>query len=401
MSYYSALVNKMRGLAAFILALPDNRIITEVELATAFIDTGFTVIASRQLSIDQTCATLSLDFGATISRANHVHLIIAFDAWPRTPPVHKQLRYGSLDNERLLKAIQRVGKYFNCSRGWNSAPPCISASLNGTQAANIMKKSGMNITAVLQLARNIDESVNTPAVSVKQIASARLRARLDIVDIDGRRLVRKTFIPSFSEYGARECAVRDKLSPTLSFLDQILDSGTNYFVIPHYHVPCLPGPNSLRLVSVSHARSAIDVMTGFYESGFALLDCNPHSILYAENGEPRVIDLEYVHEYKTRPTSFEVSYDIQGPPKDSELPGAHIAGSFDQRWKPWIGLSFNDLNTQSVPILHVKRIIYVLTRRLPRLVWTIVRDSLRVFRDLIIGCARQYLFRRHPNFISR
>lgn len=389
----------MRGLTAFVLVLPVGHSVTDNELANAFLDTGFTVLATRGLTDEQARSVLSSDCRVAITRAGQLHLIVAFDAWPQTPMTHKRLRHGSLDNQRTLKAIQRAGMRLGCSRRRikKNHLPRFGATLNGAQALETAKACGLDVPTLLASAKTIVDSVRVPDSVVQEIPSVRLRARLDIVAAAGCNVVRKTFLPSFAAYAGRESKARAVLAPTIAFVDPVLDAGQNYFTIPLYHAPELPGPNSLRLLPISHARTAIKVMREFYESGYALLDCNPHSILYATDGSPRVVDLEYVHKYEARPVRFEDSYDVKGPPKGSTLPGAHIADSFDRRWRPWIGLTFEDLMRRSVAVLRLKRAIFILTRRLPRLVSVTVRDGVRVLRDLMIGCVRQYLLRRHPD----
>jgi hypothetical protein len=112
-----------------------------------------------------------------------------------------------------------------------------------------------------------------------------------------------------------------------------------------------------------------------------------------------VVDMEYVHRYESRSVSFETSYDIEGPPKGSDLPGAHIADSFDRRWKPWIGVTFNDLIVQPPAVLWAKRVMFVCTRRVPRLAVVMLRDGIRVLRDVIIGCIRRFVLRRYPEYL--
>jgi hypothetical protein len=390
----------MKGLAGFFLGLPVSQLITEKALAASFLDSGFTPIIIHKTSMERAQNIISSKFGEHLLDDASVYFILAYDAWPQKPLLHKQVRHGVLDNQRILKAIQKIGKNLNGLSQQNGHRACLNAGLNGVQAIEFVRRLGMNSLPLLKLANDIDESLKIPASALKSISSTRLRARLDVIECSGRSSVRKTFLPSFANYALRECEARENLAPILSFVDEVIDSGENFFVTPLYKVPNVPGPNSLRLVSISHARVAIDVMRGLYECGYASLDCNPHSIVYDFHGNPRVIDLEYIHRYETRPGSFEASYDIKGLPKDSKLPGAHIAGSFDQRWKPWIGVSYDDLMRQPISVLRTKRLLFVVTHRLPRLMTVTVRDFIRIIRDFTIGIFYRYLLRKYPNYLG-
>jgi len=390
----------MKGLAGFFLGIPVSQLITEETLASSFLDSGFSPIIIQKTSIERAQKIISSKFGEHLLDDASVYFILAYDAWPQKPPLHKRARHGVLDNQRTLKAIQKIKKNLNRLSQQNGLRVCLNASLNGAQAIEYVQQLGMNSLPLLKLAADIDESLKIPASALQSISSTRLRARLDIIEMSGRCCVRKTFLPSFSDYALRECEAREKLAPILSFVDKVIDSGANFFVTPLYKTPNLPGPNSLRLISINHARAAIGVMRGLYECGYASLDCNPNSIVYDEHGNPRVIDLEYIHRYENRPRSFETSYDIQGLPKDSKLPGAHIAGSFDQRWKLWIGVSYDDLIRQPIAVLRIKRLLFVVTRRFPRLMTVTVRDFIRMLRDFVIGVFYRYLLRKYPNYLG-
>ena len=385
----------MRGMAAFILDLPDGREVADEVLSNAFVDTGFTILAIRGLTAAQ--ARLAMSSAWAGPAAGATRLIVGFDAWPRTASLSERLRHGLLDNQRTLKALRRVGKRLGCARRRRAGRAYLTVTVNGAQAMETARECGLQTADLETAAHSIVESVSPPVPVVRQIASGYLRARLDVVEAGGRQAVRKTFLPSFAEYARREIEARALLSPLLPFVDPVLETGANYFTIPLYMAPVLTGPNSLRLHPLAHARKAIEVMRGLYESGYAMLDCNSHSILYAPDGSARVVDMEYIHKYDVRPATFEESFDVAGPPAGSTFPGAHIADSFTRRWKPWIGVSFEDLMGRPAVVLFCKRAIFVLARRLPLLLSVSLRDGFRTLRDLTIGCVRAFLLRRYPD----
>ncbi len=388
----------MRGMAAFILDLPDGREVADEAVSDAFVDTGFSVLAIRGLTAAQ--AKLAMSSAWAEPAAGSTRLIVAFDAWPRTPALAERLRHGPLDNQRTLKALRRVRKRLGCARRRGAGRAYLTVTVNSAQAVETARECGLQTAALESAATSIVESVSLPVPVVRQIASGYLRARLDVIEAGGRQVVRKTFLPSFAGYARREIEARARLAPILPFVDPVLEAGDNYFTIPLYRAPVLAGPNSLRLHPLAHARKAIEVMRGLYESGYAMLDCNSHSILYAPDGSARVVDMEYVHKYDIRPATFEESFDVAGPPVGSKFPGAHIADSFTRRWKPWIGVSFEDLMGRPAAVLFAKRVAFVLARRVPLLLSVSLRDGFRTLRDLTIGGVRGFLLHRHPDRLS-
>ena len=57
-------------------------------------------------------------------------------------------------------------------------------------------------------------------------------------------------------------------------------------------------------------------MRCFYSYGYAIIGFYPGNLIITPAGELKIIDFEFIYKYKTRPSSFSMSYDLAGVPPD-------------------------------------------------------------------------------------
>lgn len=350
--------------------------VSDAQLAAALSDGGVVPLGHWRIDGDRTTAILGRSFAAGSV------VLLCFDPWPEPPRLRHRLSYHGLDNVRAIRVFKRLARTLRLGKR-----DSVWVTRNSTAAHAVLRQAGLDGRSIAAAVDAIVQAVELDHHALAPIASARLRARLDLVQLGGTTVVRKTYLPHVAEFARRECDGRRALAGRVPAVDGVVAQGANWFCLPVYRAPSLPGPNHWRLVPLDHARHAVAVARQLYEAGYAMLDCNPHAILYADDGTPRLVDLEYLHKYEVRPASFEDSWDITGPPAGCDVPGSHIAGSFTQRWRPWIGVTYDELMTAPPAVLARKRFFFVLRNRLPRLLFVVLRDGIRMLRDIALGMA--------------
>ncbi len=288
--------------------------VTDAQVAAALSDGGVVPLGHWRIDSDRTAAILGRPF------AEDSIVLLCFDPWPEPPLLRHRLSCRGVDNARAIRVFKRLVRGLHLRRRRNT----LWVTRNSVAVHAVLRQADLDGPSIAAAVDAVVQAVRLSPPALAPIASARLRARLDLVQLDGMTAVRKTYLPHAAAFSRRECEGRRALAGGVPAIDGVLAEGDNWFCLPLYRAPKLPGPNDWRLVPLAHARRAVAVARQLYEAGYAMLDCNPHAILYAEDGTPRLVDLEYLHKYEVRPPSFEESWDIRGRPRAAVFPAATL-----------------------------------------------------------------------------
>jgi hypothetical protein len=131
-------------------------------------------------------------------------------------------------------------------------------------------------------------------------------------------------------------------------------------------------------------------MRYLYSRGYFWGDANPNNLRLDDNGNIKLIDYEFLQEYRERPATFSESYDLVLLPLDFQydLPGLRLrkdGGGYSDLWKPYTGLDLDDVLHASRWKQHLKRAWYrVSLLPLSALLKTTTRLYVRVRKIFIL-----------------
>jgi hypothetical protein len=203
------------------------------------------------------------------------------------------------------------------------------------------------------------------------------RAKIEVVERNGRFAVKKTFKPHQERFCQREVEALKALASSVPEVPPLLECAPSWLIVPYYDNVLDYRRASGRLLPLGVARQAIGALEKVYEAGYALVDASIDNLLVDRHEGLKLIDFEFCHRYQRRPESFLASYDVAGCPADfsGDLP-IQGGNSYDRNWRPYIGLSLEALMHDPDWLAHLKRALYYLAhahRFLPRLLRSYVQ----------------------------
>jgi hypothetical protein len=224
-----------------------------------------------------------------------------------------------------------------------------------------------------RIERDIDDVIgefSTPFPVVERLStggSAGARSKVELIRFGNDLAVCKTFKRGNDLRLVRELQVL-RGCEGCRVVPELLATGPNWYVIRYFEgarVRDRIGPAGM--ISLDDAIRVVEAMRELYERGFAHMDLTPDNILIGPSGSAMLIDFEAAHQYAVRPPAFEDSYDIVGPPPGSDAVRDRSLLTYQNRWKPLIGLDLDVLLEGSRLRQRVQRIAYI--------VWSVPRRA--------------------------
>lgn len=307
-----------------------------------------------------------------------VDILVLYDALPNPPLTHHQKKYAGIDNGRVAQLWERL--HF-------SLPPRISGHpwtfsiLPNSHSTNAFADLAFGSTFTISMKERIEASngFRHPPGVIEPLSILGERARVDLVNHDGRVAVRKMFRPGRQRYFGRELFALTELSRDIPQIPRLLDHGADYVVMERYEDQLRLDGHRLnvarRLISLDVADSMIAIIRAFYDHGYSLLDCHPGHFLFGPRGEVRVIDFEFLHQYESKPQRFEECFDFAGVLYDIDeldIPSVLNKAPYEHYWLPHLGLQLEDM-------LHGSQ----LQRRIGRVTFRTRRNALRIARPAV------------------
>ncbi len=358
-----------QGLAVFVLrqqALARGGIARAKELVEQH---GFVVLRCDELPLDQRKTVARSIRGGNwgrgpwpISGGTPAAVIVAYDTNPVAPTRRQRKKFPFLANAHLL-CKDKIRDAFN--QGFSTQEHCnaIHSSDNAREAQDYLRV--MLPEALAELPAQIEQlrgEFSTAEPVLANWTRAGRRAKIELVDWNGKLAVKKTFKPHQERFCQREVAALGALQPVVPQVPRLLESSDSSLTIPYYEHTLDYRRSSGKLLPLPVARQAIAALRNVYEAGYAVIDASIDNVLVDRREGLKLIDFEFAHRYEQKPASFEESYDMAGPPPgftgDQPIQGGN---SYDRNWRPYIGLSLRSLLADPVWLQHVKRTVYVIT----------------------------------------
>lgn len=280
-------------------------------------------------------------------------LIVAYDPHPTQVPEKWKNRYPLASNGRFLLK-KRLRKVLDKQLKQSDRANMIHSSDNPIEAMEYLKVICPNkISEIIQLLKEIQEKYETKEKVIQMLHGRNgigpfnnfdhARGKTELIEVAGSLRIKKTFKPGRERFLERELFAYQKLSQKCTMIPPLLDHGDYFVMIPYYEK--LTATKALFKKHKNDIRSFLEFL---YQEGYAHLDFLPRNILFTKEGL-KIVDFEFLYQYKEKPSSFTQSYDLQSVPKgfNGDLPpiGIHKKGlkAYNQAWKKECGYTLSEL----------------------------------------------------------
>ena len=390
-----------RGLGVFILRAEGLNRGGLAKLVAMLEHYGFEIVTTKILTPRESRYAAGLVRGGNWGRGPYkvsggppAAAVVTYDTEPLPMSFGRKRRFPQMNNARLL-AKRNIRDAFN--RDHPDREPCnvLHSSDNGHEALDYLQILMPKLLGEIQTkTRQIRQAYHTGQPVFKTLTRLGRRAKVELVEHDGRLAVVKTFKPYQARYCRREADAMRRLSRTIPEIPPVLASDRYRVVYPYYDDVLQYRRNSGKLFPLGVAKQAIGVLREVYEAGFALIDAHVENVLVDRAEGLKLIDFEFCYRYPRKPASFEKCYDVAGCPADfdGDLPHGG-AMSYATGWQPFVGLSLESLLHDPPWLQHAKRFGYCLAhlpRLLPKRIRHYYRGSRQAFRSFLcrVGIGR-------------
>jgi len=307
--------------------------------------------------------------------------VVTYDPEPIKPTSRQLRQFPRLTNARLL-VKKKIRDAFNAGLPEEQRCNVLHSSDNGHESLDYIRILIPEAAEDLQRrAERIQSAYATDEPVLKSITRFGRRAKIELIELDGRPAVKKTFKPHQCGYLANEASALRQLAPLVPEVSPLLRVDRNSLVMPYYEDVLRYKRSSGKLFPLATAKQAVAALGKVYEAGYALIDAHVENVLVDRREGLKLIDFEFCHRYHSRPPHFEQSYDIAGCPADftGNLPDGGCRG-YARNWQPYVGLSLESLLSDPAWLQHLKRSVYYLAH-LPRFLPRRIRYYYRFCRD--------------------
>lgn len=303
--------------------------------------------------------------------AGDADLIVMYDALPHVPGPRDLNRHPDVDNVRTVRVWQRLERSLRrrlTDESWHA-----SLTVNDRLAVRVAS-AVLGSTFDQRYREHHDQTATfrQPAGVVQPLSVFGERARVDLVEHGGRLAVRKTFRPGRQRYHERELMVLRDFTADIPEIPELLDAGPDYVTMARYGNTLRVDDERLNVASRLIPLHVVDAMVGairaFFERGYSIVDCHPGHFLLDPTAGLKIIDFEFLHEYRERPRRFEECYEFAGAPewldeRDVPVPRWFYESSpFDYCWRPHVGLDVEVMLSSSDKVRRLRRAAFAASR---------------------------------------
>lgn len=244
-------------------------------------------------------------------------LLVMYDYHPKPLTAKMKKKYPHVSNEHyLLKEQLRSEINFSLSKE-ERANPLHSADDEIEALDYIAAVAPDLLPEIKAIVTEWDNAYRTPEKVLADVSEKKRRAKVEVIEYQGRKAVKKTYKAGKERFLEREKFVYGELSKECAFIPQLIASGENYIIVPYLKTRKLTESWHIKkqILKRKHKQEIFSINEFFYNKGYALIDFHPGNILLTSEGL-RVIDFEFLYQYEQRPPSVSDSFDLNGFPED-------------------------------------------------------------------------------------
>ncbi|ANU13902.1 hypothetical protein B481_1102 [Planococcus halocryophilus Or1] len=244
-------------------------------------------------------------------------LLVMYDYHPKPLPAKMKKKYPHVSNQHyLLKELLRSDINFALSKE-QRANPLHSADDEIEALDYIAAVAPDLLLEVKDIVMSWDKAYRTEEKIIADVSEKKRRAKVEIIEYQGRKAVKKTYKAGKERFLEREKFVYGELSKECEFIPKLISSGENYIIVPYLKTNPLTESWHIKkqILKRKHKQEIFKINEFFYNKGYALIDFHPGNILLTSEGL-RLIDFEFLYQYEQLPPSVNDSFDLNGFPED-------------------------------------------------------------------------------------
>ena len=282
-----------------------------------------------------------------------VRVLVVYDPFPiPLNSQQQQQQYRWFTNQHVLEFKQAARSLINAHHFFTRAYNGIHSSDNEFEAFDYLQT--VFPEHIREIQTELEEKRNRYAniFPVKNILSKGRRSKVEEIEFEGSKAIKKTFRIGAEAFFEREYLAYTQIGPQVDFIPPLLWSDQASLIIPYVN-NMLPHPSKseFKTLLYPHRLKIIEIIDTMYQNNLAYINFTPGNILLTAEGNLFAVDFEFLQPYVDPHLSIHQAYEVQGIPShfNGDLPyGFGPSNScFDIVWKPYIG-SWKDLFSEYI-----------------------------------------------------
>jgi len=239
-----------------------------------------------------------------------------------------------------------------------------SAEVAAAIAAAILPEAEMRQLQALIATRRDEMATDLPVLA--DLSRFKYRAKVELVEWNGAKAVKKTFRSTAHDAMERELAFFDDIAPHSDVPARVLARTENAIFYEHienrWAVRRLFGFRLPLPLSLPQVRALAGFVRLVVQRGWDPIDLSPRDniLIDAKSGRLRAIDFEFAHR-RARPVAPVDSYVLSGVPADAiaarPLNNAMDHDPYPGKWRPFTGLSKQSFLHDPAWLQWLKRLV--------------------------------------------
>jgi hypothetical protein len=214
------------------------------------------------------------------------------DCFPVAPGKELAEKHQGLVNARLLDTKIRIRDAVNKLKPHGKQSNVIHSADNphqGLEYFNIVCPDEEVLSGIGTELQKIHDSLRDRFPVIQRLSSHGRRAKVELVSYAGIEAVCKTYRPGRERFLERELLARS-VGKDLPEMTPILESGSNYFLLPRYHDQL----NRNKPLPLWMLRRTKTIISHFRSQGYELIDFKPKNILMDKTEGMKILDFEFL-----------------------------------------------------------------------------------------------------------
>lgn len=281
-------------------------------------------------------------------------IIVALDVYPVEPDPSDYHLHPGITNRRIINKNEIrdfINKSLPDESEWFNG---IHSSDNEIQALDYLSLAGIDENEIYSVIEKHKKAFTTEYPILGVLSQYSKRAKVELIDFNGTKAVKKTFKPDCEIFLKNELQFY-KLFHNILPIPELLQTGENYLITKY-----IEGSHPFgKRINFKKLKKCIGILHKVFEQGYSLLDFKPANFLIDGKNDIYLVDFEFLHKYEIKP-EFLNCYDLIGIPDTIDkafVPNYYIpkgVKQFDALWFDFTGVYYKELSKLDSPVLVIK-----------------------------------------------